>query len=449
MKERACVHKRILEKSTIEYPVAMHRARNLAFPLALVLIALIGLAIADNYNHQQQQQHFGTDLSNAAAVQSEVSYHFENYASDNPLAVGAAAGPAYASTENPSPSATTTTTDDSYLSLPDLFDRTHGSVVQVTNRAGTARLGSGFVFDESGHIITNYHVISAGGPYDVTFSDGTIYRARLVGSDPYSDLAVLAVSDVPEGKLVPLELADSDKVRVGEQVVAIGNPFGLSGTMTTGIVSGLGRLIPAQSPGSPTQQGSNSNNIFSIPSVIQTDAAINPGNSGGPLINMEGKVIGVNSAIYTRTGYFVGVGFALPSNMVNKVALSIIETGSFRHPWLGVSGTNITPGIAKSLDLQEPRGFLVVDVVSGSPAEKAGIQGGNKRVTIDGRSVMLGGDVIIGIDDKAVRKIDDVLVHLASEKNVGDNVKLVVIRDGKVQEIAATLDARPGSFESP
>ncbi len=429
--------------------MAILRARNFVFPLTLVLTAAVGFAIADNYYHHQQYS--GTALS-SAAVQSEVTYHFEKYPTTYPLVVDAADS-AYASAVNPSPATATTTyaDDDSYLSLPDLFDRTHSSVVQVTSRADTGRLGSGFVFDESGHIITNYHVISSGDPYDVTFSDGTIYRARLVGSDPYSDLAVLAVSltDVPEGKLVPLELADSDKIRVGEQVVAIGNPFGLSGTMTTGIVSGLGRLIPAQSPGSPAEQGGNSNNIFSIPNVIQTDAAINPGNSGGPLINREGKVIGVNSAIYTRTGYFVGVGFALPSNMVNKVALSIIETGSFMHPWLGVTGTNITPGIAKSLDLQEPKGFLVVDVVSGSPAEKAGIQGGNKRVTIDGRSVVLGGDVIIGIDDKAVRKIDDVLVYLSSEKNVGDNVKLVVIRDGKVQEIEATLDARPGSFESP
>lgn len=419
-------------------------ARKFAFPLALILSALVGFTSADIY-YYHQLQHSDTALS-SPAVQSEVNYYFERYQSDYPLAVGTA-GPAYASTENAS---ATSADDESYLSLPDLFDKSHGSVVQVTSGVGTGRLGSGFVFDESGHIITNYHVISPGGPYDVTFSDGTIYRARLVGSDPYSDLAVLAVSskDVPKDKLVPLALADSDKIRVGDQVVAIGNPFGLSGTMTTGIVSGLGRLIPAQSPGSPAQQG-GSGNIFSIPNVIQTDASINPGNSGGPLINMEGKVIGVNSAIYTRTGYFVGVGFALPSNMVNKVALSIIETGSFKHPWLGVTGINITPGIANSLDLQEPRGFLVVDVVSGSPAEKAGVKGGNERVTIDGRSVVLGGDVIIGIDDMDVRKIDDVLVYLSSEKNVGDDIKLVIIRDGKVQEIEATLAARPGSFESP
>ncbi|HXG06774.1 MAG TPA: trypsin-like peptidase domain-containing protein [Nitrososphaera sp.] len=431
--------------------MAIHRARKFVFPIAFVLTALAGIAIA--YNYYYSQWHSGAALS-SAAVQSEVFHHFEKYPSVSPVVVGtAAASPAYASSEGPSAAAATSAGNDgnSYLSLPDLFDKTHSSVVQVTTGADAGRLGSGFVFDESGHIITNYHVISSGGPYDVTFSDGTIYRARLVGSDPYSDLAVLAVSldDVPEGKLVPLVLADSDKIRVGEQVVAIGNPFGLSGTMTTGIVSGLGRLIPAQSPSSPSQQGGNSNNVFSIPNVIQTDAAINPGNSGGPLINMEGKVIGVNSAIYTGTGYFVGVGFALPSNMVDKVVSSIIETGSFRHPWLGVTGTNITPGIATSLGLQEPRGFLVIDVVPGSPAEEAGIHGGSNRVTIDGRSVVLGGDVIIGIDDKVVRKIDDILVYLSSEKNVGDDVELVVIRDGRVQEIEATLGARPGSFESP
>src|SRR5690606_27234143 len=209
---------------------------------------------ADNYYYYPHQNP-DSALSNTT-VQSEVSYHFEKYPSAYPLVVGAA-GSAYASTENSSAAATTTSVDnDSHLSLPDLFDKSHGSVVQVTSRAGVGRFGSGFVFDESGHIITNYHVVSPGGPYDITFSDGTIYRARLVGSDPYSDLAVLAVSstDVPEGKLVPLALGDSDRIRVGEQVVAIGNPFGLSGTMTTGIVSGLGRLIPAQSPGSPAEQ---------------------------------------------------------------------------------------------------------------------------------------------------------------------------------------------------
>ncbi|MEM3094221.1 MAG: trypsin-like peptidase domain-containing protein [Nitrososphaera sp.] len=295
-------------------------------------------------------------------------------------------------------------------------------------------VGSGVVIDEKGYILTNNHVIDDAERLKVTLTDGRVLRGRVVGSDEVTDLAVIKVE--AEQPLPAAELGNSDELKAGQIVMAIGNPFGLTGgpAVTAGIISSLNRSIQARS---------------GVLELIQTDAAINPGNSGGPLINMEGKVIGVNSAIYTTTGQFAGVGFALPSNTVSKVASSIIATGSFRHPWLGVSGTNITPGIAKSLKLDEPRGFLVVDVVSGSPAEKAGIQGGNKRVTIDGRPVMLGGDVIIGIDDTTVRKIDDVLVYLDSEKNVGDKVKLVVIRDSKVQEIVATLGARPGSFESP
>ncbi len=319
--------------------MAIYRNSNRVFALMFVTIVLIGGFIIGTTAYQNHSSGINSLLSNKATVRTDiVSYYFERYPNSDVFA-SSTVGLAYAVADNNSTTNSSYYSD--YLSLPDLFDKSHASVVQVTSGAGggsssgSSRLGSGFVFDVSGHIITNYHVISSsGGPYDVTFSDGTIYRAKLVGSDPYSDLAVLAVSDVPEDKLIPLALADSDKVRIGERVVAIGNPFGLSGTMTSGIVSGLGRLIPAQAPGSAQQGRSNYNNIFSIPNVIQTDAAINPGNSGGPLINMEGKVIGVNSAIYTTTGQFAGVGFALPSNTVSKVASSIIATGSFRHPWL-------------------------------------------------------------------------------------------------------------------
>lgn len=437
--------------------MAIYRNKKIGFALTFVVIVLIaGFTIGAAY--EKNPSDVNSSPSNKVAtvrtdddnVVPSSNYYFERYPSSDAFAssvIDLSHGDTY---DNNS---TTNSGYYNYLSLPDLFDKSQVSVVQILDRAGSGRLGSGFVFDESGHIITNYHVISGGGPYDVTFSDGTIYRAKLVGTDAYSDLAVLLVSDVPDSKLIPLPLANSDKVRIGEQVIAIGNPFGLSGTMTTGIVSGLGRLIPAQSPPaspSTTPRGSNNNNnVFSIPNVIQTDAAINPGNSGGPLLNREGKVIGVTSAIYSTTGQFSGVGFALPSNTVSRVVSSIIQTGSFKHPWLGISGTNITPAIAKALDLSEPRGFLVVDVVSGSPAEKAGVHGGNKRVTIDGRPMILGGDVIIRIDNTTVRKIDDVLVYLDSEKTVGDKVKLVVIRDNKVQEIVATLGSRPGSFESP
>jgi S1-C subfamily serine protease len=331
---------------------------------------------------------------------------------------------------------------DSELSLPDLFTKVDKSVVQITDSDETdpldSRLGSGFVYDTNGHIITNNHVVSGGGRLDVTFPDGTVYRASLIGSDPFTDLAVLYLEDVPPEKLVPLPLADSSAIRVGEQVAAIGNPFGLSGSMSAGIISGLGRLIPAQEAGD-----------FSIPDVIQTDAPINPGNSGGPLLNMRGEVIGINSAIFSTTGQFAGVGFAIPSNTIDKVVPSLITSGSFKHPWLGVAGSDMTPGIADRLGLEEPRGFLVMEVVAGSPAEQAGIRGGDEDATIDGVPIKLGGDVIVGVDNKTVRKIDDILVYLQREKAVGDELQLTILRDGQEMQITAVLGARPSQQESP
>lgn len=328
------------------------------------------------------------------------------------------------------------------LTLPDLFAKVEKSVVQITDSDETnildSRLGSGFVYDDNGHIITNNHVVSGGGRLDVTFLDGTVYRATLLGSDPFTDIAVLYIDDVPQEKLVPLPLADSTQLRVGEQVAAIGNPFGLSGSMTAGIVSGLGRLLPSQEPGS-----------FSIPDVIQIDAPINPGNSGGPLLNMRGEVIGINSAIFSTTGQFAGIGFAVPSNTLTKVVPSLITSGSFQHPWLGVAGRDMTPGIAEELGLEEPRGFVVMDVVDGSPAAQAGIRGGDREVTIDGVPVQLGGDIIVGMDNMTVRKIDDILVYLQREKTVGDSLNLTILRDGQEQQVSIVLGARPNQQELP
>jgi S1-C subfamily serine protease len=329
------------------------------------------------------------------------------------------------------------------LSLTDLFQRVEESVVQITDSSETdvfeSRLGSGFVYDDNGHIITNHHVVSGGGNrLDVTFPDGTVYRASMIGSDPSADIAVLYVEEVSREKLLPLSLADSSKVRVGERVAAIGNPFGLSGSLSTGIVSGVGRQIPAQD-----EEG------FTIPDIIQTDAPINPGNSGGPLLNMRGEVIGINSAIYSTTGQFAGVGFAIPSNTIAQVVPSLITTGSYQHPWLGVAGRDMTPGIADRLGLDEPRGFLVMDVVAGSPAEKAGILKGNEDTVIDGIPIKLGGDVIIAVDNNTVRKIDDLLAYVEMEKSVGDDLELTILRQGETMEVIATLAARPSQQESP
>jgi S1-C subfamily serine protease len=332
---------------------------------------------------------------------------------------------------------------DTELTLPDLFQNVEKSVVQITDSNEIdlfeSRLGSGFVYDDNGHIITNHHVVSGGGNrLDVTFQDGSVYRASLIGSDPSADIAVLYVKEVSKEKLLPLSLADSSNVRVGARVAAIGNPFGLSGSMSTGIVSGVGRQLPAQE-----------DDGFTIPDIIQTDAPINPGNSGGPLLNMRGEVIGINSAIFSTTGQFAGVGFAIPSNTIAQLVPSLITTGSYQHPWLGVAGMDMTPGMASRLGLDEPRGFLVMDVVAGSPAEKAGIQRGEEDAVIDGMSMKLGGDVILAIDNNTVRKIDDILAYVEIEKSVGDDLKLTILRGGQTMEVIATLSARPSQQESP
>jgi S1-C subfamily serine protease len=329
------------------------------------------------------------------------------------------------------------------LSLPELFRKVENSVVQITVMdEGSSvfdsgeRLGSGFVYDGEGHVITNNHVVEGASRISVTFPDGSIYKAKTVGTDPYTDLAVIKI-DVPKDRLFPLPLDDSSGLEVGQQVVAIGNPFGLSGSMTSGIISQLGRLLPLDVGG------------FSIPDVIQTDAAINPGNSGGPLLDLRGAVVGVNSAISSSTGEFSGVGFAIPSNTVKKIIPVLIKDGKYRHPWLGVSGTDLTPEIAEALNLNLTKGFLVIDVVVNSPADKSGVKGGDKQITIEGRQIRLGGDVIVSIDDSPVRKIDDILVYMQREKSVGDEIILDIIRDQKPVQIKITLSERPGPSETP
>jgi S1-C subfamily serine protease len=340
------------------------------------------------------------------------------------------------------------------LTLTDLFEETQRSVVQVSGISSEdspvfgASLGSGFIYDNSGHIITNFHVIAGSNPDDIsiTFIDGTVYRARVVGTDQYSDLAVLHVEDdVPADNIIPLPLGNSSALRVGQEVVAIGNPFGLSGSMTEGIVSGLNRLIPVyQDPFSDVTAPA-----FSIPDVIQTDAAINPGNSGGPLLNMQGEVVGINSAIFSTTGGFAGVGFAVPSNAIAKIAPILIERGTFQHPWLGVSGIDMTPEIAEAIGLGEPRGFLVIEAAPGGPADAAGVRGGNTPMQLAGREIVLGGDVILAIDDRGVRKIDDVLGYLQQATEVGETVTLTVWREGQTIQIDVTLGARPSLQVSP
>ena len=331
-------------------------------------------------------------------------------------------------------------TVDSNMSLIQLFEKAEPAVIQVNvkkiqSEGATEEVpggsGSGFVYDDTGHIITNNHVIDDALKITVTFLDGESYAAEIVGNDADLDLAVLKIN-ARNSYLHHLEIGSSSELKVGQQVVAIGNPFGLSGSMTTGIVSQIGRLLPQESG-------------YSIPNVIQTDAAINPGNSGGPLLNLNGEVVGINTAIQSETGNFTGVGFAIPSDTVNKVVPILIRDGGIRHPWLGVSGIDIDYELAEIRGLDSTKGFLIVSVIEGSPADIAGLMGTETRKMIDGRDVPMDGDIIIKIDGELVRKIADILVHLQMEKLVGDEMVLTILRDGEVMDKTIFLGERPSN----
>jgi S1-C subfamily serine protease len=333
-------------------------------------------------------------------------------------------------------------------SLPDVFERVENSVVQITSTrtnpneiiikngvpasGRSTALGSGFVYDNQGHIVTNYHVIDGARRADVTFTDGNTYSANVVGRDRYSDLVILQITgnySEEKAAIIPLPLANSSAVRPGDQVIAIGNPFGLSGTITTGIVSAKGRLLPNPDTG------------YSIPEMIQTDAAVNPGNSGGPLLNTQGQVIGLNTAIFTSTGVYAGVGFAIPSNTIAKEVPSLIKNGSYTHPWIGISGGKITPDIIRAMGLPANyKGVLVASVQPDSPADKAGLRA---LASQDDNSSPQAADIITAVDGHPVRQIDDIINYIESQKNVGDNIKFTVNRNGQTIDLTATLQARP------
>lgn len=309
---------------------------------------------------------------------------------------------------------------------PQIYEQIKHSIVLIQTEIG---LGSGFVIDHEGHIATNYHVIEGANTIQVSFLDGNITDANRVGEDPYSDLAVIKV-DPDITKLYPVVLGNSSELVVGEPVAAIGNPFGLSDTITAGIVSALGRDLEA--PGH-----------YRIVDIIQVDAAINPGNSGGPLVNLEGQVVGVNTAIISGSGTFAGVGFAIPSDTVRRELPDLIATGQYKHPWVGITGIDVNLAIAQYIDLEKPQGFLVIDVIPDSPAEDAGLKGGNQTVVIDGREIKIGGDVIVGIDGLNVRTLNDLVVYTERNKRPGDIVSLAIIRDGQEIIKSFTLGERP------
>ena len=295
--------------------------------------------------------------------------------------------------------------------------------------------GSGFVWDEAGHIVTNNHVVDGADRVAVIFSDGTELEAEVIGTDPDSDLAVLELSE-PKGGAFPVDLGDSDALRVGQIAVAIGNPFGQEFTMTTGIISALGRTI--RSGGSP----------FSIPEVIQSDVAINPGNSGGPLLDRHGEVIGVNTQIISRSGTSSGVGFSVPINTAKRVVPALIEEGRYEYSWLGISGSTLRADLAELMDLpRSTGGALVSQVTVDSPAGKAGLRGSDRTAVLDGVDYPVGGDVIVSINGSAVDDMDDLIAYLSGNTRPGDQVILEVIRDEERENLEVTLGARPDSDE--
>ena len=311
--------------------------------------------------------------------------------------------------------------------LIDLYNRVNPGVVTIYMTTGS---GSGFIVDADGFIVTNNHVIEEGGEITVVFHDGDVKTAELIGTDSQSDIALLQV-DAQAGELTALPLGDSNALDVGQSVIAIGAPFGLSNSLTTGIVSGLNRSMPVD------ELGLSAN--YQIPDVIQTDAAINPGNSGGPLLTMSGEVIGVNTAIESPVRANSGVGFAVPSNVVKVIIGQLRESGAVSYPWLGIAGGTLTPDAAEELGLtRDTRGVLVSEVTAGGPAATAGLRGLNPETNN-------GADIITGIDAVTVLEFDDLLGYIVQQTQVGQTVTLTILRDGQPQTLSLTLGERPAS----
>ena len=321
------------------------------------------------------------------------------------------------------------------LSLNDLFELVENSVVQVTktmppanpfgpDKENSTSLGSGFIYNDKGYIVTNNHVVENAKVVDITFINGDRYTANITGTDAFSDLAVIKINENTTDVPKPLVVGNSSELRVGDQVVAIGNPFGLDSSMTTGIVSQIGRLLSVDERG------------FSIPNAIQTDALINPGNSGGPLLNMKGEVIGVNTA-----GIFPGgIGLAVPSNTILRIIPILMEEKNYTHPWLGVTGNTLTADLAKREKADRTlKGVIIDNIVKSSPADLAGLNGSTTNQYGEKR----GGDIITAADGKQIIKMEDLISYLELNKAVNDNATLSVYRDGEIIDKQVTLKSRP------
>jgi S1-C subfamily serine protease len=322
-----------------------------------------------------------------------------------------------------------------------LYEQVNPGVIsiQVLNEQGGAQ-GSGFVFDKDGHIITNYHVVEGASELVINFISGIKVRGKVVGTDLDSDLAVIKVDISPE-ELFPMKLGNSDLLKVGQTVIAIGNPYGLSSTMTTGIVSAKGRTLDSL-------RLAEGGRPFSAGDIIQTDASINPGNSGGPLLNLNGEVIGINRAIRTAgmttlgEPITTGIGFAISINIVKRVVPSLIAIGKFDYPYLGLTAREEVGLIEQEiLGLPQTTGAYVIEVVSGGPADQAGLRGGSQPTKIEGLET--GGDLIIAVDSRPIRVFGELLSYMLTTKNPGDKILITVLRNNKQEDIEVTLGKRP------
>ncbi len=336
-------------------------------------------------------------------------------------------------TPTPLPPDLLTQTDVEEQLVINVYARVAPAVVCVTAREqfGTC-IGSGFIIDQEGHVVTNNHVAQAAADLLVTLADQHTVPAEVVGTDLGSDLAVLKIDALPE-ELTVVELGDSSSLQVGQRAIAIGNPFGLERTVTTGVISSLGRTLDRD------------DSDFRIAQVIQTDAAINPGNSGGPLLDSQGRVIGVNTAIRSLSGVNAGVGFAVPVDIVKRVVPELIASGRYRHTWLGVSGWPglISQEMIEAMELSVQTGVLIFTVEPGGPADKAGLRGGDRQVVVSGMPMQAGGDIITAIEGSPVSRFDDLINYLATRTSVGDVVTLTIVRDGVEMQIDVTLEERP------
>lgn len=333
--------------------------------------------------------------------------------------------------------------DAEYLLLTNIYARSSPSVVNIEVTSGEeTRRGSGFVYDRRGHLITNAHLVNDADAIMVTLRNTIVLDADLLGLDSFSDLAVLKIS-APEERLSPLRIGESATVKVGQRAVSIGNSFGLKASMTTGIVSGLGRTLPsAQLIDASAAAG------FDNPSIIQIDAAIHPGNSGGPLLDSTGLVIGITTAMQSESRQFQGIGFAVPADTMRRVIPDLIAEGRVEYAWLGISvmpenGGYGVGGLSEALDLPVERGVLLRGVSEGSPAELAGLRGGDARVEVRGKPVCAGGDLIVAINDFYIEDLDALITYLVQNSRPGDEVELVIIRDRQAMEVTLKLQSWP------